>query len=143
MSAAPPEVTNKEARALALQGESKDRERPSAEAPKPITQGEANLRARRILKEDPDITRDDLARAIPCSAGMASQLPAWRAVSEKRRAGHKPKVHQLSDIDLKKIPDAETQTPEHEAQINELAEDQAAERKADARRPRRPRRESD
>jgi len=64
-----------------------------------ITKDEANIRARDLIKENPNHTIRSLAKKIPCSIGLVCQLPAWRALQEykKKTFGKKrPKVIPLT-----------------------------------------------
>jgi hypothetical protein len=67
-----------------------------------IDRGEANLRARVALKSPKIDSVRKLAKAIGCSTGLASQLPAWRAHQEelakkgKKKAGG-PRACSLTD----------------------------------------------
>jgi len=66
-----------------------------------ISKKEANTKAREILEKDFDINIRDLAGKIPCSIGLASKLPAWKAVQQERKKGRKPKKKRLTPKMLK------------------------------------------
>jgi hypothetical protein len=56
-----------------------------------VTKDEANIKARRFLKDNPLANVRDLAKGIGCSTGLVSALPAWRAVKEERDKGRQPR----------------------------------------------------
>ena len=56
-----------------------------------LTKGEANIKAREFLRENPNATARELATGIGCSSGLVSKLPAWQAVTEQRDKGRQPK----------------------------------------------------
>jgi hypothetical protein len=94
------------------------------------TATEANIAARKFLRTNPGATVRQLADGIGCSLGLAAELPAWRAVNEQRRKGRLPKSRtpvQLTTPMLAVVPREDTS-------IDELIEDQAADRRADRRR---------
>ena len=109
---------------------------------KRITEDEANVKAREILKKMKDeglqrLTDRDLGELIGCSGSLANGLPAWKAVKQrlgKTRDGRhkKPKtVHLTEDMEhlvgtgekdevLKKLireQDAEDRKDEHDAKV--------------------------
>jgi len=64
-----------------------------------ITKEEANIQARKLIKENPSITARQLVKKIPCSLGLVSQLPAWKALQEYKKktfGGKKPKMIPLT-----------------------------------------------
>lgn len=66
---------------------------------KKITKEEANVRARELIKENPNYTIRKLAEKIPCSTGLASQLPACKALQEYKKktfGNRRPKVIPLT-----------------------------------------------
>jgi hypothetical protein len=76
---------------LDLAAEPKGTEEAKATARPRIDCDEANIRARDILKQAPNLTAKELAKKVPCSVGLIPKLSAWQAVMEQRRKGRKPK----------------------------------------------------
>lgn len=70
-----------------------------------ISREEANVEARKILKKNHNIKARDLAKKIPCSIGLVSKLPVWKAVQEQRKQelkkGRKAKKVRLTKKMLK------------------------------------------
>lgn len=62
-----------------------------------ISRKEANIKAREILEKEPSIKARDLAEKIPCSIGLVSKLPVWKAVQKLRKKGRKAKKVRLTD----------------------------------------------
>lgn len=93
-----------------------------------ITKAEANMKARDILKKDPEITGRELAQKIGCSNGLISELPAWRAVQEQRKKGRKPKKRRLTNRMLKVAG-----TGKKDQVLKELILEQQADEKEDDR----------
>jgi hypothetical protein len=73
-----------------------------------ISKPEANIKARRYLREHPDATVRELACAIGCSPGLVCKLPMWQGVMDQRRKNQKPKQNRAVSL-----------TPKLEAQIGE------------------------
>jgi hypothetical protein len=64
-----------------------------------ITKDEANVRARTLIQENPNITIRKLAGKIPCSIGLVSKLPVWQALQEYKKktfGTKKPKIVPLT-----------------------------------------------
>jgi hypothetical protein len=109
---------SKQAQALAL---------PKASAHPPIRREEANIRARAILRQDPTLSAQELAKKVPCSVGLIPQLPAWRAVMEERKKGRRPKS--LRAVSLTR--ETETVVGEEDPTLTALIEEQARDGTAD------------
>ncbi len=65
--------------------------RPKAKTNR-ISRQEANICARKLLKDNPNLTIRKLAKEIPCSIGLVSKLPVWKAIVEERKKHGKPAV---------------------------------------------------
>ena len=57
---------------------------------KAIPEDEAELLAKRFLKENPDATSRELAKRICVAHGRVSSLPSWKRVMAERKARRKP-----------------------------------------------------
>jgi hypothetical protein len=100
---------------------------PKALARPRIRKGEANIRARAILKQDPDLTAKELAKKVPCSIGLIPELPAWQAVMEERKKGRKPKSPKAVSLTGK----TEAVVGEEDPTLKALIEEQAGDGTAD------------
>lgn len=96
-----------------------------------IAKDEANVRAREILKQNPNITARDLAKEIGCSQGLISKLPAWQAVMEKRRQGCVPKTSPKTVSLTKGHESIIADNSDDEDELAKLIKDQEADQKAD------------
>ena len=83
-----------------------------------ITKEEANIKARPILKENPQITAKELGKQIGCSASLACKLPVWISVKGQLKKGRKPKVQRLTDSLLADV------SAEDQAEIKKLTDEQ-------------------
>ena len=96
-----------------------------AEAPRSQAKAnkkEANIAARKYLKEHPKATARELVKGIGCSIGLVSQLPAWKAVQEQRKKGRQPKAGVVS-LTKKLEQTAGAEDESLNKLINEQAED--------------------
>jgi len=119
---------------LAIEAEAARRGVDLATSPQ-IKKAEANVKARDYLARHAKarrVTARELAKAIPCSAGLVSKLPAWKAYQEGLRKAKPsaPKAVSLTDGLL-------AVEGEEDAELERLIAEQEAEAKADIRQPRR------
>lgn len=96
---------------------------------KKISKDEANIRARNLIKENPNITARELAKKIPCSTGLISSLPAWKALQEYKKKTFgmkKPKIVPLTK-------ELEYMIGTEDEKLNQLIAEQEGEELEDAR----------
>ena len=99
---------------------------------KKITEEEANVRARELIKENPNYTIRKLAEKIPCSIGLVQQLLAWRALQEYKKkmfGNQRPKVIPLTK-------ELEACLGSKDEQLNQLIAEQEKEKRQDERQAR-------
>lgn len=75
-----------------------------------ITKDEANIQVREELRKNPNATIRQLAEAVGCSTGLVNKTPAWKAVTEARKADRRPgspRVVSLTDQLQAVIPSGE------------------------------------
>ena len=106
-----------------------------------ISKKEANVLARHLLKKNPFLKARELAKQIRCSVGLVSQLPAWQAVQEKRKAGWTPR--NLRAVRLTEELQENLSQGERDDVLKQLIKQQDREMKVDpspfAKGPKRPR----
>jgi hypothetical protein len=104
----------------------------AASGGKKITKEEANVRARELIRENPNYTIRKLAEKIPCSTGLVSQLPAWKALQEYKKkmfGNRRPKVIPLTK-------ELEACLGSKDEQIQQLTADQEKDQRQDTRQAR-------
>ncbi|MCL5770350.1 MAG: hypothetical protein M1588_03440 [Planctomycetes bacterium] len=114
-----------------------------------VSKSEANVALRKLLRKKYDTTVREAAKQIGCSTGLVAQLPAWRAVQEKRREQHLPKsaktiklTDKMTEIVAAPAPETSLQAgnqTSNSEQVRELIEQQQRDAMRDANIPRRTR----
>jgi len=97
-----------------------------------ITKEEANVRARELLKENPNYPARQLAEKIPCSVGLVSELPAWKALQEYKKktfGSPRPKIIPLTK-------ELEACLGSEDDQLQQLFAEQEKDQRQDARQAR-------
>lgn len=92
----------------------------------PITNAEANIRAREILATEPTITARGLAKRIPCALGLVPKLTSWKAVQEQRKKAQPPKTPKCISLE-----DVEESIGKDDAELKRLLVEQQDDGKSD------------